>query len=231
MFNLWSRFLLDFRLSNFILSSYFMLNSFMSNWLAVLLVFYWLMLSSFMFGWFMLSSNLVLDCLVLSSLVFLFVLRSFMFKSFMLKSLCWNNFLLLMRFFLLWFLFLFRMFRMFSCLLFNFLCFMISWFSTFSWVLLEFSWNESNSRPFLGMFFLLSTHLDKKSASQYFFIRPIFDKINRIDAGFKDDFERSWVIFLDFDELEVGEGLFNILLNSIEITFDQIKRDMLNIIC
>jgi hypothetical protein len=31
--------------------------------------------------------------------------------------------------------------------------------------------------------------------------------------------------------LEVGEGLFNILLNSIEITFDQIKRDMLNIIC
>lgn len=217
-----------------VLSSNFMLNSLMGNWFVLLLVFDWFF-NRFVFGWLM-SSNLVLDCLVLSWLVLnwlvlLFMLWGFVLKGFMLNSLCWNRFFLFMRFFFLGLLFLFGLLRMLNCLLFNFLCFRFSGFSTFFWMLLEFSGDEANSRPLLGMFFLLSAHLDEKSASEYFLIRPIFDKIDGIYAGFKDDFERSGIIFLDFDELEIGEGFFNILLNSIEVAFDQIKRDMFDVVC
>ena len=81
------------------------------------------------------------------------------------------------------------------------------------------------------MLLLLPAHLDEESASEYFFIRPIFNESDGIDAGFKDDFEGSGIVFLDFDELEIGECFFNILLNSIEVAFDQIKRDMFDIVC
>lgn len=227
----WYWFVFSFWLISLYLSSNFMLDSFMGNWLALLLVLCWFQFSSFVLNWLMLSSNLMLDCLVLGRLAFLFMLWSFMFKGFMLNSPCWNNLLFLMRFFLLGFLLFIRMLRMLSSLLFNFLYLSFCWLSSFFWVLLEFSWDKSNCWPFLGMLFLLSAHLDKKSASEYFFIRPIFNEIDGIDAGFKDNFEGSGIVFLDFDELEIGEGFFNILLNSIEIAFDQIKRDMLNVIC
>ena len=229
--NFWNWFVLSFGLISLYLSSNFMFDGFMGNWLALLLVLDWLQFSSLVLNWLMLSSNLMLDCVVLGRLVFLFMLWSFMFKGFMLKSPCWNNLLFLMRFFLLGLLLLIRMLRMLSSLLFNFLYLSFCWLSSFFWVLLELSWDKSNCRPFFSMLFLLPAHLDKKSASEYFFIRPIFNEIDGIDAGFKDYFERSGIVFLDFDELEIGEGFFNILLNSIEVAFDQIKRDMLDVIC
>lgn len=226
-----SWFLLSFRLICLILSSDFVLDGLMGNWLVLLFVLDRFLLSSFVLNWLMLSSNLMFDGLVLSRFAFLFMLWSFVLESFMLNGFCWNNFLFLMRFFLLRLLFLIRVLRMFSSLFFNFLYLSLRWLSGFFWVLFEFSGDKSDCWPFLGMLFLLPAHLDEKSASEYFFIRPIFNEIDSIDAGFKDNFEGSGIVFLDFDELEIGEGFFNILLNSIEIAFDQIKRDMLDVIC
>ena len=140
----WYWFVFSFWLIRLYLSSNFMLDSFMGNWLALLLVLCWFQFSSFVLNWLMLSSNLMLDCLVLGRLAFLFMLWSFMFKGFMLNSPCWNNLLFLMRFFLLGFLLLIRMLRMLSSLLFNFLYLGFCWLSSFFWVLLEFSWDKSN---------------------------------------------------------------------------------------
>lgn len=140
----WNWFVLSFGLISLYLSSNFMLDGFMGNWLALLLVFGWFQFSSFVLNWLMLSSYLMLDCLVLGRLAFLFILWSFMFKGFMLNSPCWNNLLFLMRFFLLGFLLLIRMLRMLSSLLFNFLYLGFCWLSSFFCVLLEFSGDKSN---------------------------------------------------------------------------------------
>ena len=84
--------------------------------------------------------------------------------------------------------------------------------------------------PVLGKFFVLSSHLDKESASEYFFIELIADEVDGIDFGLEYDLKGARVVLFDFDEGEVGEGFFDIFLSCIEIALDQIEGDILNFV-
>ena len=96
--------------------------------------------------------------------------------------------------------------------------------------LLELSWYVANSSPFLSMLLLLSTHLNEESSCEDFLIRRVFDEVDSVNPGFKDDFERSRVVFLDFDEGEIGKCFFNILFNGIKVTFNEVEGDVLDIL-
>ena len=99
-----------------------------------------------------------------------------------------------------------------------------------SGLLFESLWYIADSSPILSMFFLLSSHFDEKPPGEYFFIRWIFDEIDGINSCLEDDLKGSRIIFFDFDEVKVRKWFFNILLNSIEITLDEIKRNIFIII-
>ena len=77
--------------------------------------------------------------------------------------------------------------------------------------------------PVFSVLSLLSSHFNEKSPVADFFIERISDKIYGVDSSFEDDFEGSRIVFFDFNEFEVWESFFNILLDSIEITFDQVE--------
>jgi hypothetical protein len=80
------------------------------------------------------------------------------------------------------------------------------------------------------MLFLLSAHLDKEPPCEYLFIEAVPNEIDGVNSSFKYNFEGSGVVLLDLDEMEVGEGLFNILLNCIEVALDEVERDMLDLV-
>jgi hypothetical protein len=96
--------------------------------------------------------------------------------------------------------------------------------------MLEGLGNVSNGSPIFRMFSLLSSHFDEEAPIEYFFVEGAAYEVDGINSSFEDNLEGSRVIFFDFDEVVVREGLFNILLNCRKITFDQVERDVFNII-
>lgn len=80
------------------------------------------------------------------------------------------------------------------------------------------------------MFLLLSSQLDEKPPCQDLLIKAIPDEVDGIDFGLEDNFEGSRVVLLDLDEMEIGKGLFNILLHSIEVALDEIQGHVLYIV-
>jgi len=76
----------------------------------------------------------------------------------------------------------------------------------------------------------LSSHLNKKFPCENLLVTSGSNEIYRINFGLEDDLERARVVFFYFDEMELGECFFNILLNGLEIAFDKIEGDMFNVI-
>ena len=94
----------------------------------------------------------------------------------------------------------------------------------------ELSLGISNSSPVFNNLFLLSSHLDKESSVKDFLIKLVSNKVNGINSHFEDDFKRSRVVILDFDEVKFREGFLDIFFSGVEITLDKIESDMLNIL-
>ena len=94
----------------------------------------------------------------------------------------------------------------------------------------ELSRHGSNTGPILDDLFLLSSHFDEESSVEDFLIVVISDEVDSVNFHFEDDFEWSGIVILDFDELEFGEGLFNIFFGGIEIAFDQVECDVFDIL-
>jgi hypothetical protein len=80
------------------------------------------------------------------------------------------------------------------------------------------------------MFLLLSSQLDEKSSGQNLLIKATSNEIDGVNFGLEDDLEGSRIVLLDLDEVVIRECLFNILLHGIEVAFDQIQRDVLDIV-
>ena len=80
------------------------------------------------------------------------------------------------------------------------------------------------------MFFLLSSHFDEKSSRKNLLVKAVSDEVDGIDFTFKDNFKRSRVILFNFDKIELRKCFLNILFNSFEIAFDQVKRNLLNLV-
>ena len=110
------------------------------------------------------------------------------------------------------------------------LSFFFGFSGMFSRLLFEGFRDVADCSPVFSMLFLLSSHFDEKPPVEDFFVEAVSDEMDGIDSGFEDDFERSRVVFFDFDEFEIWEGFFNIFLNSIEITFDQVERYVLDVV-
>ena len=108
-----------------------------------------------------------------------------------------------------------------------------SWLSWFILVLMgfvgssELSWHVSNSGPVFNDLLLLSSHFDKESSVEDFFVVMVSDKVDGIDSHFEDNFEGSWVVIFDFNEIEFGEGFSDVVFGGIEITFDKVEGDVI----
>ena len=114
----------------------------------------------------------------------------------------------------------------------NFLTFFF-WFVPivkFLWRLFERLGNISHSRPIFNVLSLLSSHFNEKSSGKYFFIEAIPDEIDGVDPCLEYDFERSWIVFFDFDECEVTESFLNVLLDSSKVAFDQVQSYVLKVV-
>lgn len=94
----------------------------------------------------------------------------------------------------------------------------------------ELSGHVANSSPVLDDLFLLSAHLDEKSPVEYFFIVIVSDEIDSVDSHFKNNFERTWVIVFDFDQIEFGEGFSDVVLGGVKIALDQVQGNVLDIL-
>lgn len=77
---------------------------------------------------------------------------------------------------------------------------------------------------------MLSTHFDKESPVQDFLVEASPDEIDGIDPHVENDLERAWVVVLNFDEVELRECLLHIILSGVEIAFNEIQRNMLDVI-
>jgi hypothetical protein len=84
--------------------------------------------------------------------------------------------------------------------------------------------------PVFSMFFLLSPHFDKKSSCKNLLIKAGSDKVDGINFTFKNNLKRSRVILFNFDKIELRECFLNIFFNSLEVAFDQVKRNLLNLV-
>ena len=171
-----------------------------------------------------------LDCCVLLWWLFFFILNFLLF-------------LLLTFFFLLLaplcfcLLFLFHLCCLLSWTFLTLLCFFmffLMWFMIFFvrvlLLVIEFFRHIPNASPILYNFFVLPTKFYKKSSSQYFSVVTISNEVYGVDFHFKDNFKGSRIIIFNFDELELRECFLNILLSSIEITFNQVEGDMFDFI-
>jgi len=96
--------------------------------------------------------------------------------------------------------------------------------------LFEWFGDISNCSPIFSMFFLLSSHFDEKSSCKNLLVKAGSDEVNGINFTFKDNFKRPRVILFDFDKIELGECFLNIFFNCLEVTFDQVKRNLLNLV-
>lgn len=103
-------------------------------------------------------------------------------------------------------------------------------FSIFLWCLFELFRNIPYCSPVLSEFFLLSSHFDKKSSCKNFLVKASFDEVDGVDFTFENNFKRARVILFDLDEMEIRECFLDIFFNCLEIAFDQVKRNMLNLI-
>ena len=98
------------------------------------------------------------------------------------------------------------------------------------WLLFECFWDVPNGCPIFSMFSFLSSHFDEEPSVEYFPVIAISDKIDGIDSGLKDDLEGAFVVVLDVDEGELGEGFFDIFLDGIVVAFDEIEGDVLELV-
>ena len=96
--------------------------------------------------------------------------------------------------------------------------------------LLELLGYISNGSPIFSMFFLLSSHFDKKSSGENLFIKAISDEIDGVNFTFEDDFEGARVVLLDLDQMKVRESLLNIFFNCIEVALYEVQRHMLDLV-
>ena len=105
------------------------------------------------------------------------------------------------------------------------------------WSLFELFGHVANCCPVLSSLALLPAHFDEEPASEDLFVSTIADEVDGVDFGLEDDLERSGVVLLDlsgmgryFDELVVGEGLLDVLLDGIEVALDEVEGDVLDVI-
>jgi hypothetical protein len=96
--------------------------------------------------------------------------------------------------------------------------------------LTELPGDVTHRQPIFVMVFVLSAHLDEKPSVQDLLVELFFDEVDRIDLGLEDNLEGAGIVLLDLDELEVGEGSFNILFSCVEVALDEIEGDMLDVI-
>jgi hypothetical protein len=75
---------------------------------------------------------------------------------------------------------------------------------------------------------VLSTHFNKKSSGENFFIIMISNEVNGINFHLKYNLEWSRIVVFNFDKFKIWEGFFDIFLGCIEIAFNQIQCDVLN---
>ena len=94
----------------------------------------------------------------------------------------------------------------------------------------ELSWHVSDSSPVFNDLLLLSSHFDKESSVEDFLVVMVSDEVDGVNSHFKDDFEGSWVVIFDFDEIEFGEGFSDVVFGGIEITFDKVEGDVIEIL-
>jgi hypothetical protein len=127
------------------------------------------------------------------------------------------------RFFLVAFL-IFLVFRFFVSLL-------LSWFILivvgFVWSS-ELSWHVSDTGPVFDNLPELSSHFDEESSVENLLVVMVSDEVDGIDSHLKDNFERSWVVIFNFDEIEFGESFSDVVFCGIEITLDQVEGDMID---
>lgn len=97
-------------------------------------------------------------------------------------------------------------------------------------LLLEGFGDIADSCPIFSVLSLLPSHLDEEAPVADFFIEAVPDEVDGVDSGLEDDFEGARVVFFYFDELEVGECFFNILLDGIEVAFHQVEGDVLDLV-
>lgn len=55
----------------------------------------------------------------------------------------------------------------------------------------------------------------------------ISDKVDRINSHFKNNFEGSWIVILDFNEIDFGESFSDVVFGGIEITFDKVEGNVI----
>lgn len=96
--------------------------------------------------------------------------------------------------------------------------------------LVEFSRDIANACPIFNNFFVLTTHFDEKSPIEDFPVVASPDEIDGVYFHFEYHFERSRIVILNLDELKFRERFFHIFFSSIEVTLDQIERNVLNVI-
>ena len=127
------------------------------------------------------------------------------------------------RFFLVVFL-IFWVFRFFVSLL-------LSWFILivvgFFWSS-ELYWHVSDTGPVFDNFPELSSHFDEESSVEDFLVVMVSDEVDGIDSHLKDNFERSWIVIFNFNEIEFGESFSDVVFGGIEITLDQVEGDMID---
>lgn len=96
--------------------------------------------------------------------------------------------------------------------------------------LVKFPGHVTHASPILHNFFMLSPHLDKEPAIEYFAVEAISDKINSINFHLEHNLKRSRVIVLNLDELKLGESFLHILLSGIEVALNEVEGNVLDIV-
>jgi len=100
----------------------------------------------------------------------------------------------------------------------------------FFWLFIMFDISLGCLFEWFGDISLLSSHFDEKSSCKNLLAKAGSDEVNGINFTFKDNFKRPRVILFDFDKIELGECFLNIFFNCLEVTFDQVKRNLLNLV-
>lgn len=205
--------ILNFRLYFwYLLSLYFDISFWWHNfWLSFMLNFVFRLVFSFVLN-FML--NFMLNFVLNFMFRFVFNLMLDFMLNFMLRLVFYDFRLLCCGLRLLSF---FRLVG--SLLLFRFFLIL----SVFLGSLFELFRHISNSSPIFSMLFLLSSHFDKESSGKNLFVKARSDEIDGINFALKDNFKGSRVVFLDLDQVKVWKSLLNILLNCIEVAFDEVQ--------
>lgn len=205
--------------------NFFVIISFLFSWFIRVVIFFMIISFRNLFALFHLFNLLDFLCchfLLFNSFFNLWFFFNFFLSLYLLFFLFW--FFEIMMFFILSWLFvlLFLIFILIILILMLFVMIFIR--------MSELSWCISNSSPVFNQLFMLSSHFNKKSSIKYFFVIRSLYEVNCIDSHFQNNLKRSWIVIFDFNKFEVWESLFNIFLSGIEITFNEIEGDMLNIL-